>query len=75
MSQLVKLVILLGKALEGQLSFGIRVWLNNILSTTSRALSVTQIKKIRYHLKIMQEDTLCELYIIKTIIIKQKNKN
>lgn len=54
MSQLVKLVILLGKALEGQLSFGIRVWLNDILSTTSRALPLTQIaKKIRYHLKIM----------------------
>lgn len=30
MSQLVKLVILLGKALlEGQLSFGIYVWLNS----------------------------------------------
>lgn len=36
MSQLVKLVILLGKALEDQLSFGIYVWLNSILGTESR---------------------------------------
>lgn len=55
MSQLVKLVILLGKALEGQLSFSIRVWLNNILSTISRVLFVTQRAKIRYHLKIIQK--------------------
>lgn len=32
MSQLVKLVILLGKAVEDQLSFDIYVWLNSILS-------------------------------------------
>jgi len=36
MSQLVKLVILLGKALEDQLSFGIYVWLNSIFSIKSQ---------------------------------------
>lgn len=72
MSQLVKLVILLGKALEGQLSFDIYVWfiINSILSTKNRERE--RLSLISIEIRHCNHISLLILKDIKYVTIKEE---